>query len=465
MHSKNEIGVIIDSGAEDWQIFQQDSAGVADIRLSGRWKTEPDFRSVAVFVRLMNECNNEVVTQALQWRPAETHLDGSWSATLPAVPSGGLYRIETVLQKDGSPLPWSQRGDMVHHVGVGDIWLITGQSNATGYGRAPAHDGPELGLHMFHARGHWQLASHPLDDSTQTIYPASREYTNASHSPWLAFARKLKNALHYPIGLIPASLGGSPLSAWDRATDGHLYENMLRHVKDAGENVRGAVWYQGESDANPQAVEEYAERFTRFVADLRKSLGHDQLPVITAQLNRWTGTGAVNDTVWNAIRELQRQLPKQISDVFVVPTADLGLADGIHNNSSSNLVIGDRMARVALGAVYGRDIAWRFPECDKAQLVAANQIQLSFSHVGIGLAYDNARVSDLPFAVRDENGQVGIASWQLSGPNQITLILARDLEGQASVTGIPGCNPSMIIPHDLDGYRPMLAFTQPVERE
>ena len=349
MRKEDELGIIIESGAQDWQIFQQEADGSATVRLSGRWLANAPHKTAAVIVRVLHEDRYEAVSRSLDWCRATTRKDGSWRITLRGIPRGGLYRIETALQLDGCAVEWSPRGDLVHHVGVGDLWVITGQSNAAGYGKTPACDGPRLGVHLFHACGQWKLATHPLSDSTGTLYPANREGANASHSPWLAFAKKLNDVLGYPIGLVPASLGGSAVSAWSRKENGVLFENMLRYLRDAGGQIRGVVWYQGESDTGPDERKEYPRRFRDFVSDLRRCMKDQSLPVITAQLNRYIGEPYSSNVHegWDVMRETQRQAAREMVNVFIISTLDLGLSDGIHTSSSGNLVIGDRMADTA----------------------------------------------------------------------------------------------------------------------
>ena len=62
-----------------------------------------------------------------------TVLDSeNWTITFPQVPAGGLYRIETYMDYEGWDGLSCTRGDMVHNVGVGDVFVIAGQSNAAG---------------------------------------------------------------------------------------------------------------------------------------------------------------------------------------------------------------------------------------------------------------------------------------------------------------------------------------------
>jgi len=464
MKDLNETGVIIESGLQDWQILQQDGQGVARVRLEGRWLTGDPFSEARVLVRVLDETRLQPVTRSLDWSEAATSPDGTWSVELARIPAGGLYRIETCLQLDGGPVEWAIRGDMRHHLGVGDIWVIAGQSNAAGYGRTPCFDSPELGIHMFASSAEWRLATHPLSDSTGTRYPASRERGNGSHSPFLAFARHLKAALGYPVGLIPAALGGSPLARWMPGGSGDSYENMLALLRDAGGQCRGMVWYQGESDTGPQERGVYAEKFERMIGDFRKCTNRPELPVITAQLNRYIGEpydGPCHEG-WEVIREIQRQLARRIDGVEVISTLDLALSDGIHNDSKANLAIGQRMANTVLGAVFGRDVKYRSPDLRAAVLVDPCAVELEFDHVDGRLHFENNIPSQFPFAVRDAGGEVPVGSWAFTAKNRLRLNLARAVTGVATVTGAPTACPPAVMPFDLCGYLPMLAFTQTV---
>ena len=458
-----ETGVIIEIGARDWQVFQQDADGTAAIALAGRWSAETPFKTATVIVRVMLEDEYQPVCGALDWRPALTRADGTWSAALRSVPRGGLYRIETALRLDNGPVEWAARGDAVHHVGVGDIWLIAGQSNATGYGKTPVHDPPELGIHMFRAAGDWALATHPLSDSTRTHYPANREGANGSHSPFLGFARALKRRLGYPIGLIPAALGGSGIAPWAPA-DGVLFRNMLDYVRDAGGRVRGLCWYQGCTDTLTPEGNHYLDLFRRFVEGARQALNDPALPVITAQINRVVNHAADAPTppAWDRIREAQRQAARLLPGVYVISTLDCGLSDCIHNHSSANLVVGGRMAAMALGRVYGLDVPCLHPDLEHARRVDARTLDLVFANVVERLSFEVVAPGAFPFAVRDAAGDVPLTRIKQPGPDTLRLELGRELKGLATVTGAPGVNPPAVVPFDVSGYRPMLAFTAPV---
>ena len=205
MKIRSELpGVCIVRGPADWQIIQRRLDGKTDIELAGTWRGI-DQRPGRVEVRLVRETDNLPPSLNLDWSYAETLPDGRWRMMLKNVPAGGLYRIETRLQAGEDE--WRLTGDRLHHLGVGDIWVIAGQSNAVGYGHGSVDDPPELGVHVFRLCEEWALADHPLNDPTRTRHPANFDAGWNDHSPWLAFGRILRRNLGIPIGLVPTALG------------------------------------------------------------------------------------------------------------------------------------------------------------------------------------------------------------------------------------------------------------------
>ena len=199
------IGAFIKKGPINWQIIQQVD-GCADIDLEGSYVTRGNPKECRVYVRIVREESSEEV---IGWQPCEIvegDLErGIWRGTIRNVPAGGLYRMEICLNQDQCVMKKSERGEMVHHFGVGDIYVIAGQSNSSGRGIDAFYDPPELGVHVYRNNGKWDLASHPLHDWTGTIHEVNSDNANAGHSPYLYFAKKLKRELGYPIGLIQSA--------------------------------------------------------------------------------------------------------------------------------------------------------------------------------------------------------------------------------------------------------------------
>ncbi|HET7558732.1 MAG TPA: sialate O-acetylesterase, partial [Limnochordia bacterium] len=294
------LGARIHDGPQPWQVIQRGLDGYAEVTLAGEWVGAGPH---TVEVRLANEADNAPVP-GCDWRKAEPVGEHGWRAVLRA-PAGGPYRIESRLQQGTNE--WRLTGDKIHHVFVGDIWVIAGQSNAVGYGHGNVYDPPQPGVSVFGGNEAWRLATHPIFDPTGTVHLANRDGGWVDVSPWLAFGRTVRLQTGVPVGLIPAALGGSPLSAWDPgAGEAVLYHNMAAFIRAAGGRITGMLWYQGESDVGADLAATYLERFTRFVERFRADFGA-ALPVLTAQLNRVLGADAGAQEGWSRVREAQRQ--------------------------------------------------------------------------------------------------------------------------------------------------------------
>lgn len=455
--TRDQIGAIIERGPCDWQILQQDKAGMASFQLAGHWVGETGGQ---VQVRLVLEATGQPVLQHLDWQSVTTAADGTWQGELSQIPAGGLYRLETRYNPKGNLAgEWSARGDLRHFIGVGDLWLIAGQSNSAGYGKGPVYDPPEFGVHMLGNNERWALASHPLNDSTDTQHPVNREAANSAHSPYLHFGRLLKQQLGFPIGLIQTALGGSALAPWN-PSETHsavLYQNMLNCASLAGGHIKGILWYQGESDATSALAPTYADRFCKAVQAWRVALGSPELPVITVQLNHYyTPISDDLELGWSLLREAQRQVARRLAGVVVVPSLDLPLGDLIHTSAQGNMLLAERMAQAALGAVYGRAVAFRAPEIQSAQYQPDNtSIILTFAPVISRM--DNPDLTSCCFAVRDTLGIVPVRQVTYPGNDTICLALERSLQGTTYVDGAPGLNPPPV-PMDMERLIPMLAF-------
>lgn len=453
--SDDFTGVRINGGVAPFQIVQQNARGTGRMAFYGRWRYESGPGTVQL--RLVRECDGAVAAPATNWQNVSKQDDTSWSHTFETVPAGGLYRLETRLAVAGIEAEWSPHGDTVHHLGVGDLWVIAGQSNAAGYGRGPVFDPPELGVHILKNDETWDLAAHPLNDTTRSAH-SNLEHANPGHSPYLRFAKALRAALGYPIGLIQTALGGSPLSAWnpDENPEAPLFRNLMHCVRLAGGRVRGMAWYQGESDCGVDLAPTYEARFTAFIKRLRQDLDAPDLPVILAQLNRYTGEQDVEGhRGWSIVREAQRRA-RALGNVAVVSAIDLPISDLIHTSPDGNLMLGARKARAALGMVYGRDLEWRQPDVRESRLCdGGNAVELVFAHVTNRLAFLGPGEQD--FVVEDADGFVPVRTAVCVARDRVRLELGRTAAPPVRVHGAFGAYPPSNL-RDAETNEPILGF-------
>lgn len=165
-----------------------------------------------------------------------------------------------------------------------------------------------------------------------------------------------------------------------------LYHTMLEHV--APYSIRGVIWYQGESDRIHGDI--YKKVFLDMVECWRELWG-EQLPFLTVQLapfEAWldqTGEG------FPQIREQQRMAAEE-EGIYMVSTSDIGMRFDIHPKNKRP--VGERLAKMAEGNIYGFPILAEAPEAVAVQAVERG-FEITFSRVGDGLTVAGESINAL----------------------------------------------------------------------
>lgn len=451
------FGVLIEKGPCDWQIFQQEN-GQAEIEVYGTYIIPPgvEMTNPVVYLRIVQEDSGRDV---LAWQPAKILDNQQWELAL-TIPAGGLYRLESCLaDSTNEVLEWATRGDMRYHLGVGDLYVIAGQSNSAGYGKDTFYDPPELGVHLCRNSMRWDLAVHPMNDSTDIAHPTNLEGANPGASPWLSFAKTIHRETALPVGLIQASLGASPLSRWNPHQEGDLYQSMMETIQKLGGQIKGVLWYQGCSDTGEEESKTYVERFCEMVGAFREELGKD-IPWLTVQLNRQLKIpGQIPaDDGWGRIREAQRQAARKLFNVWVISARDCSLCDAIHNTAAANVMLGERVARVALKVLYQKP-GWELPPDLASAQRKEDGIELTFSHVAARLlAFDSPETICRGFTLWDEHrNEIPILRAEING-NHVRLFLQEAPQGRMFVSAGWQMDPPASLPVDASTRQPMLSF-------
>ncbi len=200
------------------------------------------------------------------------------------------------------------------------------------------------------------------------------------------------NQLHDPFGVQVMKIGLSrerqlelmksmpeipdPNGPWYERRPGGLYETMLKKVHPYA--LRGAIWYQGESDdAHP---EEYATVFSQMIRCWR-DLWQEELPFLFVQLAPFRQWLACNGTAYPQVRASQERVSKTVPNTWMASIGDVGMEWDIHPKDKKP--VGERLALLARGHVYGQDILCDAPELRSAEKVD-DRIEICFSH-GEGL--------------------------------------------------------------------------------
>ncbi|MCI8694979.1 MAG: sialate O-acetylesterase [Lachnospiraceae bacterium] len=444
---KGLYGALIHEGISDWQILQQEK-GYGTARIQGSYRVPPlpgGRRIIACrpVIRIVGEEDNGEVCP---WKEAELVYDtgeegGKWEAELK-IPAGGLYRIESGLEcrEDGKPDRKAiYRGDSRFHVGAGNVFVIAGQSNASGLAHDPAYDPPDLRVHVFRNRNRWELAAHPLNDATEAYDNGSNEIGRCGSSPFLQFARRFAGKTGLPVGLIPTAMSGQSITRWDDRADGGLLRNMFRRIAASGAAPRALLWYQGCTDAVDGQGGKYSERFEHIVGTIRRKLGYE-IPFFTFQLNRiLSGDGGEN---WGIIREAQRAAALRIPKVYILPTLDCALGDIIHNSAPANLVLGERLARQCLWRLEGGKF-YEAPDILSAELIISDRcIELKFGNVAGRLVAPSGNAQACGFYAEDDLGELELSGLEGQGEGKnIRMETARPAQGKVFLSFLHEANP------------------------
>ncbi len=149
------------------------------------------------------------------------------------------------------------------------------------------------------------------------------------------------------IGLIPCAVGGSPLSRWNKREDGDLYAQALKRARAAAKigTIKGGLWHQGEADAaKHDTAVSYETRLLRMITDLRKDLGHPDLPVVVGQPGEFLRheKQPYADAVRAAIKHIAETTP-HVGYADSTGLKDKG--DRLHFNAAAARELGIRYAR------------------------------------------------------------------------------------------------------------------------
>lgn len=178
---------------------------------------------------------------------------------------------------------------------------------------------------------------------------------------------------------------------------GDLYQRHLEPFVPYG--IRGVLWDQGESRTQLPGVDQYTT-MDALIGGWRKIWGQGDFPFLHVQKPSgggpaWDPENPVNRLAVKFTAPPAKSNPKgqsmdyplnhikiaSLKNAPIVTAVDL--APGIHPANKSGY--GRRACRVALGSVYGHDVAICGPVY-KSHKVEGNTIRVTYDHVGQGLA-------------------------------------------------------------------------------
>lgn len=371
-----------------------------------------------------------------QTRTATADAVGLWSVYLPPSDAGGPFEM---MVKGNNTITLSDVlvGDVWVASGQSNMeWPVKNANN--GQAEVAGANFPQIRL----LRVKNKSAGYPLDDVEGSPWaPCSPETVPEFSAIGYFFGRDLHRRLGVPVGLIDSSWGGTPADAWtslrslssdaalmpvfaewsrmnDNAAVDKLWrqkrlndwERAVARAKAEGRQppgypwepnegnswspaglfnamiapltkypIRGAIWYQGESNASPERVSLYSRIFRTMIQDWRNAWGQGDFPFLFVQLANYK---AGPNARWPELREAQLQA-LALRNTAMAVAIDVGNPDDIHPRDKQT--VGTRLAAAARAISHGENIVYSGPLFRMAA-PESPAVRVFFDHTGSGLS-------------------------------------------------------------------------------
>lgn len=207
------------------QVIQRNASNQADLRVVGSW-SGTGVRLEARAVVMDGATNNGVSTDWVVIVNAPTN--GAFIGVLPNVAAGGWYRVEVRSVDADANLLISASVD---RIGVGDILVTAGQSNAGGFGAPNQTPTDDRVSSYILATKRWQFGKDAQPDNSGGM--------GSGGSPWPILGSLLTASNHVPVGFVGVAYGGSALSQWVPGTS--FFQTLTNALRAFGTNGVRAV--------------------------------------------------------------------------------------------------------------------------------------------------------------------------------------------------------------------------------
>ena len=329
-----------------------------------------------------------------------------------------LKLITPAAKTDGTSYTVTIKGKntiILNNVLIGEVWLLSGQSNMEmpleGWAGATVEGGaqaiasasyPNIRLLIVgNKSSSTPLANIEPNWTTGTWTACSPTSVRTFSAAGYFFGKEVFDKLNIPIGLVESDWGGSSCETWanpaslqnvadyknkgpwtslkvdDNQTPTVLYNGMIAPLIPF--TFAGVLWYQGETNVGRAA--QLSELFPAMIEGWRSDFQRIDLPFYYVQLCPYGYGGALPET-WEA--QAYAQLLKNTG---MVGTLDVGDMTNIHPARKEQ--VGHRLALWALAKNYSfTDMVFSGPQY-KSMVVEGTKIRISFKSVGSGLKVDN----------------------------------------------------------------------------
>ena len=184
--------------------------------------------------------------RGIEWTAVEAERSDSRWSTAFGVPAGGWYRLE---------IRW-RAGDRVlatasmEPFGVGEVFIVAGQSYAAGYNDELARVDDPAG----------RVVAYDLKQKTWRVAHDPQPNVANGGTIWPQMGNSLLPLARVPIGFVNVAVGSTASRQW--LPEGPLFKNLVEAGTEMG-RFRMVLWQQGESDViEKTSTETYLKNLT-----------------------------------------------------------------------------------------------------------------------------------------------------------------------------------------------------------
>ncbi len=314
-------------------VFQRSNANAASFVVSGTYQKSIPDQIEASLVPLWAGQGNATGWQVVEKAP----VGGVFSGTIKG--DGGWYKLKVRVIRNGKAVDSTE----VDRVGIGEVFLIAGQSNARGlqnYGAPTANDDRVNCFNYLNA----SFEPNELPEPSFSHLNSDSYIAPYGFSAWAwgALGDMLVNRLNVPVLFYNVALEGTTSRAWRESAfgsawnpyTGGFYVNQLPYSQlrvvlrqfTSLTGMRAVLWHQGESDTQFNLSEpEIISNLQQVIGQSRNDAGQNISWVVSkVSYNAYSSSSVIN---------AQSTVIHTTPNVFEGPSTDniqIPRPDGVH---------------------------------------------------------------------------------------------------------------------------------------
>jgi sialate O-acetylesterase len=357
---------------------------------------------------------DEKVAVNLDGQSAESTADklGKWSLYLPSHTAGGPFRVD-VKGANALSIEDVMIGDVWFASGQSNMEMplkgFPGNASIKN-SEAEIQSANQPKIRLLRIRKN--TSPYPLSDYQDTWTTCTPQTAADFSAVAYFFGRAISEKENVTVGLIDSTWGGTPAEAWtsfqgltsdaslmpvfsawgtmmDAQTDMPLVQAADQRSDEAAEKahtpkprhawrpepaswgpaalyngmvapaieygIKGAIWYQGESNAGAARAPIYDKVFGAMITDWRRHWHEGDFPFLFVQLANYKASPA---DLWPTVREAQRRT-LSLAHTGMAVTIDVGDPGNIHPADKQS--VGERLALAARSIAYGEKLEFSGP--------------------------------------------------------------------------------------------------------